>query len=110
MHGPVEIGDAAFVIKEGTGPIFRPRITPVAQGAKGQRSYTSRIAHRLSDFRRLRYAPDFCALNNRLSASTRMRRHAFARCSSGRRIRNEIRGSTQGESLSGRFDVCCSGC
>src|SRR6516162_1281761 len=69
-------------------------------------SYTSRIAHRLSNFRRLRHSSDLCAFNDRFSARTQTWDHASARGRSGRGIRNEVRSATQSESLSSRFDMC----
>jgi hypothetical protein len=72
----------------------------------GQSSYTSRIAHRLSNFRRLRHSSDLCAFNDRFSARAQTWDHAFARGRSGRGIRNEVRSSMQRESLSSRFDMC----
>src|SRR6516225_11478920 len=73
-------------------------------------SYTSRIAHRLSDFRRLRRSSDFCACNDLFSTCARLRHHAFVRVSSGRGISREVRCSMQRESLSSRFDMCGPSC
>ena len=73
-------------------------------------SYTSRVAHRLSDFRRLRHSSDFCACNNLSSACAGVRHHAFVRGSLGGGISDEVRGSMQRESLSSRFNMFGPSC
>src|SRR5690349_4603069 len=73
--------------------------TPAVATSLCPGSNTSRIAHRLGDFRCLRHSPDLCAFNNRFSARAQTRDHASAHGSSSRGMKNEVRGSMQRESL-----------
>src|SRR5262249_36593629 len=63
------------------------------------------VAHRLSIFCRLRYAPDPCGSNSGASPLTWQRMHAFARCVTGRGTRRKLSRTAHGERSARGFDV-----